>query len=112
MIYFLKSLTYSAEAENEAETAVFVAGATDAEGADFGSVPHMVASAQAVVVVAHAHHTHHIGGSIGQSLQVEAVGSLLLGNETERNGHVGGNHLLTRASTAATSSAVSARGKS
>lgn len=85
---------FSAEAENEAETAVFVAGATDAESTDFGSVPHMVASAQAVVVVAHAHHTHHIGGSIGQSLQVEAVGSLLLGDEAERDGHIGGNHLV------------------
>ena len=38
---------FSAEAENEAETTVFVAGATDAESTDFGSVPHMVASAQA-----------------------------------------------------------------
>ena len=75
--------------ENEAEAAVVVAGAGDAEGADLAGGFHMRAEAGAHVVIADAHDAESFAGAFGQFGEGDACGDVVAGHELVGDGQVG-----------------------
>ena len=75
--------------ENEAEAAVVVAGAGDAEGADLAGGFHVRAETGAHVVVADAHDAEGFAGAVGQFGEGDAGGDVVAGHELVGDGQVG-----------------------
>ena len=75
--------------ENEAEAAVVVAGAGDAEGADLAGGFHVRAETGAHVVVADAYDAEGFAGAVGQLGECDAGGDVVAGHELVGDGQVG-----------------------
>ena len=83
--------------ENEAEAAVVVAGAGDAEGADLAGGFHMRTEAGAHVVIADAHDAEGFAGAVGQFGEGDAGGDVVTGHELVCDGQVGLYELIDAA---------------
>ena len=75
--------------ENEAEAAVVVAGAGDAEGTDLAGGFHMRAEAGAHVVIADAHDAEGFAGAVGQFGEGDAGGDVVAGHKLVGDRQVG-----------------------